>query len=58
MPAWTTRALLREIGRAVATHVGHDALWVSTAGLGVSWLLVRLDARPKDYRHAPYERAP
>jgi hypothetical protein len=29
-------------------------VWVSTAGLGVSWLHVRLDARPKYYRHREY----
>jgi len=28
--------------------------WVSTAGMGVPWLHVRLDTRPKYYRHAPY----
>lgn len=30
-------------------------LWLSTAGLGVDWLHVRLDSRPKYYRHAPYK---
>jgi hypothetical protein len=29
-------------------------LWVSTAGLGVAWLHLRLDSRPKYYSHAPY----
>lgn len=29
-------------------------LWISTAGLGVFWLHVRLDSRPKYYSHAPY----
>ena len=29
-------------------------LWLSTAGLGVSWLHVRLDSRPKYYRYRPY----
>lgn len=29
-------------------------LWISTAGLGVSWLHVRLDSHPKYYAHAPY----
>jgi hypothetical protein len=29
-------------------------LWVSTSGLGVHWLHVRLDTRPKYYSHAPF----
>jgi hypothetical protein len=29
-------------------------LWISTAGLGVSWVHVRLDSRPKYYTHTPY----
>jgi hypothetical protein len=28
--------------------------WLSTAGLGVYWLHVRIDSRPKYYRFAPY----
>jgi hypothetical protein len=28
--------------------------WLSTAGLGVPWLHVRFDVRPKYYRHDPY----
>ena len=30
-------------------------LWVSTSGLGVSWLHVRLDSTPKYYEYAPYK---
>ena len=37
-----------------AIEAGDMPLWVSTAGLGVSWLHVRLDARPKYYRHDAY----
>ena len=29
--------------------------WLSTAGLGVAWLHLRLDTRPKYYRFAPYK---
>jgi len=29
-------------------------VWVSTSGLAVPWLHMRLDARPKYYQHAPY----
>jgi hypothetical protein len=33
-------------------------LWISTSGLGVSWLHVRLDARPKYYSWIPYRAWP
>jgi hypothetical protein len=32
-------------------------IWVSTAGLGVSWLHIRLDANPKYYHHRPFALA-
>ena len=50
-------ALWRTVGDAVATRIGSNPLWLSTAGLGVAWLHVRLDSRPKYYRHAPYKQA-
>ncbi len=53
-PTAQVDALLCELGRAVAGRVSDEPLWVSTAGLGVSWLHVRLDDRPKYYRHSPY----
>jgi len=42
------------VGREVNRRVSGVQLWVSTAGLGVSWLHVRLDSRPKYYRYNPY----
>jgi hypothetical protein len=33
-------------------------IWVSTSGLGVAWLHVRLDSYPKYYQHAPYAEDP
>lgn len=48
-------ALWQSVGEAAAQALAvRRPVWVSTAGLGVSWLHVRLDARPKYYRHAPY----
>jgi len=29
-------------------------IWISTSGLGVAWLHVRLDSYPKYYQHRPY----
>ena len=44
------------VGQAVARRRAAKAepLWISTAGLGVHWLHVRLDDRPKYYRHHPF----
>ena len=43
-----------EVGAAVAESIGTDPLWVSTSGLGVYWLHVRLDSRPKYYQFPEY----
>lgn len=39
----TTRSLIRE-----------QTVWLSTAGMGVAWLHVRLDSSPKYYGYQPY----
>lgn len=49
--------LLRVAARTVMDSVGRQPLWVSTSGLGVAWLHVRLDSFPKYYQHQPYRRA-
>ncbi len=50
-------ALWRAVALAVRSVVGSAPRWVSTAGLGVSWLHVRIDTTPKYYRHRPYRTA-
>jgi len=47
-------ALLRCIASEVLARTSTRPLWLSTAGMGVYWLHVRLDSRPKYYRHKPY----
>lgn len=42
------------VGAAVDARLSEQPLWLSTAGLGVFWLHVRLDCRPKYYTHGPY----
>jgi len=42
------------VSREVQRRVDSRPLWLSTAGGGVDWLHVRLDDRPKYYRHAPW----
>jgi hypothetical protein len=46
--------LWRVVGEAMEARLGTDPIWLSTAGMGVSWLHVRLDSRPKYYGFAPY----
>ncbi len=43
------------VGRAMKQRVSASPVWLSTAGMGVSWLHLRLDSRPKYYRHQPYK---
>jgi len=44
----------QRVGSAVTNHLSERPLWVSTSGLGVYWLHVRLDSRPKYYTFRPY----
>jgi hypothetical protein len=44
----------RDVGNALDEHLSSKAMWLSTAGLGVSWVHVRLDSNPKYYRYRPY----
>ena len=59
-PAAQVGTLWRRVGEALARRVeevGRDTpVWTSTSGLGVYWLHVRLDSRPKYYTFAPYTR--
>ena len=50
-------ALWSAVGTALEKRISARPMWLSTAGGGVAWLHVRLDTRPKYYRHAPYRRA-
>jgi len=57
-PAAQQHSLLRRVAEEVLGRISQTPLWLSTAGMGVYWLHVRLDSQPKYYRHAPYRRAP
>jgi hypothetical protein len=50
--------LWRVVGTLMERRLGPNPVWLSTAGAGVPWLHVRLDQRPKYYRHDPYRRHP
>lgn len=45
------------VGRTMLEEVGSKPIWLSTAGMGVAWLHVRLDSRPKYYGYQPYKDA-
>ena len=57
-PKDQTRLLWKLTAEAVIANLGDVPRWLSTAGLGVSWLHLRLDTRPKYYKHAPYKTPP
>lgn len=50
-------ALWERVGQQVQAHVDENQLpvWLSTSGLGVHWLHVRLDEYPKYYVHQAYK---
>jgi Family of unknown function (DUF6940) len=47
-------ALWQAVGQAMEMRIGASPVWLNTAGHGIAWLHVRLDDRPKYYRHSPY----
>ena len=53
-PEPQAHAVLVALGRAIAPT--EAPRWVSTSGLGVYYVHLRIDVRPKYYVHAPYRR--
>jgi len=51
-------ALWAAAAKATLERVGDVPLWLSTAGMGVPWLHIRLDSRPKYYAYGPYKSRP
>lgn len=52
------RELFRQLALAMRERLNHGTVWLSTSGLGVPWLHIRLDSRPKYVVHVPYRRIP
>lgn len=48
--------LWQAVGAAMQQRLSEQPVWLSIAGMGVSWLHVRLDQRPKYYGYAPFKR--
>jgi hypothetical protein len=57
-PPQLQHRLWRRVADEMQQRVSTRPVWLSTSGLGVAWLHVRLDQRPKYYEHAPYRRPP
>lgn len=53
-PAADADALWQRIALELSERIARQTVWLSTAGLGVNWLHVRLDRRPKYFQHRPY----
>ena len=51
-PRESSRALWRALGEGIVQRAQQET-WISSSGLGVSWLHLRLDDRPKYYQ-GPY----
>jgi hypothetical protein len=50
-------ALWKTTAQALRETLSPQPTWLSTAGLGVPWLHLRLDSRPKYYNYRPYRSA-
>ncbi len=49
-------ALWKMVGEEYERKLEEKPKWLSTAGLGVFWLHIRIDSRPKYYRYRPYKQ--
>lgn len=47
-------AFWQKTGEEIGKSLSDEPKWVSTSGLGVHWLHVRIDSRPKYYNYLPY----
>lgn len=45
----------RKVVNTYSASIGEDLKWLSTSGLGVHWLHVRIDSRPKYYQYSEYK---
>lgn len=57
-PPWQTAHFWQKTAEETLRRINWKPVWLSTSGLGVYWLHVRLDSRPKYYQHQPYKYPP
>ncbi len=53
-PRQQVHDVFRRVGQRLLDRDLDEPVWLSSSGLGVGWLHLRLDRRPKYYSHAPY----
>ncbi|MEA3411070.1 MAG: hypothetical protein U9R74_05965 [Pseudomonadota bacterium] len=53
-PIVQQHVLWRRVAETLLARLGDEPVWLSTSGLGVPWVHVRLDDRPKYYQFGPY----
>ena len=53
-PIHQVEKLWQVVGQQYAALIHEQPKWLSTAGLGVSWLHIRIDSMPKYYKHKEY----
>jgi hypothetical protein len=51
-------AFWQRVAQKYEQQLGTAPKWLSTCGIGVYWVHVRTDGRPKYYRHQPYTQWP
>ena len=56
-PRQSVLTLWKLVAKTVSQRLSGTPLWLSTSGLGVYWLHVRIDSIPKYYQHGPYRSA-
>ncbi len=54
-PKRQQQALWQRVGLALERRLNQQPIWLSTSGLGVYWLHIRLDSFPKYYSFHPYK---
>lgn len=48
-------ALWQKVGQVALKAINKQPIWISTSGLGVYWLHIRIDSYPKYYSFQPYK---
>lgn len=55
-PSSQIDAFWQAVGKSYISNIGNVPKWLSTSGLGVHWLHVRIDSRPKYYQYSEYRK--
>ena len=54
-PQSQQQVLWQTVGEVIHQNLNSQPIWISTSGLGVYWLHIRLDSYPKYYSYQPYK---